>query len=269
MVINSITIIFCDLIPDFWSCQNLVKTLDVTCAPCTIEALAFLELLYIKGHDQLRDLFYVPIPKVACTTLKHLCFYIQNKKQFENFVFGTKKFSIHTLSPTVAHKCWKKSNIMQDHAVINLAFKFCVVRNPVKRLLSCYSNRVLYHNDLKHNIDELKSLKLSVKPSLDEFVDQFQQYFEISPSIYHHARPMCAYLSRESSFYHKIYDISEIDGKLMVDLSNLCGVSIPRIPKLQAVGIKINVDDLTNSQISKIKKFYHDDYKFYGDSFIE
>ena len=206
---------------------------------------------------------------MACTTLKHLCFYIQNKKQFENFVFGTKKFSIHNLSPTVAHNRWRKSNIMQDQDAIKLAFRFCVVRNPVKRLLSCYSNRVLYHHDLNRNIDELKSHQLSVKPSLDEFVDQFQQYFEISPSIFHHARPMCAFLSRESSFYHKIYDISEIDSKLMVDLSDLCGETMPRIARLQVGGIRINVDDLTNSQIAKIKNFYYDDYKFYGDAFVE
>lgn len=73
--------------------------------------------------------------------------------------------------------------------------KFTVVRDPVSRFLSAYTNRVTYYRDMERECaqnPEIRSqfdeLGLPAVPDLDVFIDNFEHYVNLSPSIRLHTR---------------------------------------------------------------------------------
>lgn len=84
---------------------------------------------------------YYPVPKCACTSLKLVFFRIENGYDFRNFRVNGKMRYIHSF---YASRKFANARDLDgdDH------FRFAVVRDPVERLLSCYSNRVLYYREL-------------------------------------------------------------------------------------------------------------------------
>ena len=54
-------------------------------------------MIYLKKYK----LAYIPVPKNACTTTKTFLYQLQNKREFEPFEAGHKRFHIHKLMPTM------------------------------------------------------------------------------------------------------------------------------------------------------------------------
>ena len=140
------------------------------------------------------------------------------------------------------------------------------IRDRIKRFLSAYSNRVLHHD--KVNEDAVKSVgvfrKLRPRPELDEFVDRFEKYFEIS-EIRHHCRPMTHWLGDEPGYFHQVYSINQIQD-FVDDVSTVIGKTA-EIGRHQTGGPKLKPDLLTAKQTEKLRKFYDVDYKAFGQHF--
>jgi hypothetical protein len=97
---------------------------------------------------------YFFIPKVACTSLKKVCADLLNIKLVKRYV-GVKKvlkkedvWERDSLFHEIDFPYLKKneiSTIYKDY------FKFCFVRNPWDRMVSCYNNKITFNNNLNNS----------------------------------------------------------------------------------------------------------------------
>lgn len=206
------------------------------------------------------ELEYFSVPKIACTSLK-LAIFAHNEpgvavtlrppgqRDPDMIAFhhqGRAYRHVHEFYPStpLRFRLWPESLGTR---------RFCVVRDPVKRFLSAYGNRVVFHNDL--NVDR--------PPPLDEFVERLDEYRQV-PSIKRHFAPMHRFLGIWPGFYDRIFDISEL-----AQLTEYCaqhGAPLT-IPHAQTGGPKIPGSELTAAIRNKVMSFYRRDYRIYGKYF--
>lgn len=210
------------------------------------------------------DLVYFPVPKVACTSIKvailqhndpTLAARIPAPKPID-LPNGRKGRHIHDAYPSRPYRFY---NFLRYPG----GRWFCVVRDPLKRFLSSYSNRILHHDDLKHSPPEaLEAAGLVRQPDLEDFVDRLEAYSSVSNSIHHHTQPMVHYLGTRAQRYDRIFSMRELD-----QIAGYCteaGAPIT-LPHLQAGGPKLAISDLSDRAVEKLKRYYAEDYRCYSD----
>lgn len=204
---------------------------------------------------------YFGVPKVACTSLKLFFFEVENGFAFRPFQANGVKRHIHDAAyPTVPFKNWKPDRYLGH-------WKIAVVRDPVQRLLSCYSNRVLDHGELDNIVltEEDIANGMTTRPDLHKFLEHFHRYRELAPSIAHHSDRMVDFLGANADFFDRIYSIRELD-QLALDVSDRVGESL-QIPREQTGGPKIGQDALTSKEKKLLRRFYEEDFAAFGDYF--
>ena len=125
--------------------------------------------------------------------------------------------------------------------------KCCLVRDPIKRFISSYKNRILFHKDrgfLNH--------------SLDMIIDKLENnMFENR-----HFLPQNYWLGNDLKYFSIVANTSNI--KNFVDgINNFFQKKID-FPKIQISGKEFQIS-LNLSQIKKLKKIYSDDYDLIGE----
>lgn len=204
-----------------------------------------------------RKLSYYPVPKIACTSLKKLFFYIQNGVHPNDLITNGKRLNIHPLYRSVSF-VQSAPQDRDDH------FRVAVVRDPVARLLSCYSNRVVHHGEL--SAPRFKKAAqddgLRPDPTLGEFVDNLEGYRKHFGTILHHSDPIAVYLGENPGWFSRIFGIHQIED-LRVMLEERTGKSLV-IGRDQTGGPKFSREDLTPGQIAKLEDFYARDYELFG-----
>ncbi|TDM06394.1 MAG: hypothetical protein C4K60_17700 [Ideonella sp. MAG2] len=91
------------------------------------------------------------------------------------------------------------------------AFKFAFTRDPVKRFVSMYRNRVVHHRELGSRTSAAARMRqhgLAVDPSIDLLVERWEDYRSCSVSIAHHARTQLDFLGPDLSVYDRLIDLS-------------------------------------------------------------
>lgn len=209
----------------------------------------------LKSHK----LFYASVPKVACSSIKRMFFEIENGRAFEGAFNSSDKRSIHRLYPGLLRGHFPEDEIADFR-------RLTLVRDPVERFLSAYSNRVVHHQELsKEAVRKAGWLKrLKPHPDLAEFADRLEKYMVV-PDIHNHCRPMVDRLGTDTGYFHAIYDISQMDA-FLDDVSNVVGQKV-EAGRFQTGGPKFKRDDLTAKQIAKLERFYKQDYQVFGSYF--
>jgi len=204
-------------------------------------------------------LFYAAVPKVACTSVKRMFFEFENEREFEPLIINGRRWGVHKYYPRMPRGQYP------EKAIENYR-RLTLVREPIKRFLSAYSNRVLHHN--KVDEETVKSVSrfrsLTPRPELDEFVDRFEDYFRIS-EIHHHCRPMIHWLGTDASYFDAVYGIHQI-GEFASDVSNVLGSDV-EVGRHQTGGPKLDPGLLTAKQTAKLHKFYAADYEAFSSHF--
>lgn len=143
-------------------------------------------------------------------------------------------------------------SLYEDPPPINQKIRFCIVRDPIDRFISAYTNRILFHKE-----PDVAYL------GLDYFIDNMNTLME-QPE----------YKNAKIHFYSQAYDIGclpEIYTHIfnfkqmhMVKhmLEEYTNTKLPDIHLQQSIGVDKPV--LTESQINKIKNIYQIDYDLYG-----
>lgn len=200
---------------------------------------------------------YLPVPKAACTSLKTMFFEVENGFPFRPFSASGKQWWIHEFYQTVPFE-YLDHDAMADHR------RIAVLRDPVRRLLSCYGNRVVHHRELSKEKARkpLKRAGLPFNPDLPTFIAHLAAYCDAVPSIYHHAMPMVTYLGRDPSYFSRLYRMDELD-QLVADVSAIAGMPLA-LQRLQTGGPRIEPESLGAQEMARLKEFYADDYALYG-----
>lgn len=202
-------------------------------------------------------LSYTPVPKTACTSLKMVFFDVENGREFVPFRRNGREFHIHNVYASVLFNA-KQAERLADHR------RLILVRDPIRRLLSAYGNRVVHHRELSlaSARKELLAHDLAPDPELKEFVAKLPRYAKAVESIDHHARPLVDFAGTDAGHYTRVYRMSEI-GELVADVSAIAGRKLP-LGRLQTGGPKLSVDDLGRKEIDALREFYAEDYRAFG-----
>ncbi|WP_162784801.1 sulfotransferase family 2 domain-containing protein [Paracoccus suum] len=204
-------------------------------------------------------LAYLPVPKIACTSLKEVFYRIENDHDFVPAVRNSGMFHIHHFYPTPPFRTvprWR----MKEH------YRFCVVRDPIKRLLSCYSNRVRHHRELaaRHLSAEAVAAGAIADPDLETFVERLEVYRKHSGQILHHSDPQVVFLGPDVGYFSRVFQMNELD-QLTAELRERTGLAL-ELPHSQSGGPKLSPGDLSVAARDKLLRFYRADYDAYSFS---
>ena len=142
-------------------------------------------------------LAYFPVPKVANTSIKHALHQASHGDPYTGEISEDgARIHIHKKYKT---SFWKNSFIDETERFV----RFCIVRDPVDRLLSTYRNRVVHYKELstdKIKPEVFQEYGVSPDPSIDEFIANLETYWKVSSSVHIHAAPLVEYLGFNPDF---------------------------------------------------------------------
>ena len=196
---------------------------------------------------------YVSVPKVACTSIKHFIYEVENGRPFEPFVANEQKRQVHNLYPGKLFSDLPMKRLEQCDC-------YAVVRDPVARFLSCFSNRVVFHKELsdKHLPEEAIAEGLEPDPDIHTFVRDFQKYRKHVRSIRWHSRTLVSSLGGDPSLYAQIFNMSALsEFEALMQKYFDVGFGLGRF---QTGGPKLKPEDLSAVEIESIRDFYAIDY---------
>ncbi len=202
---------------------------------------------------------YQPIPKVACTSLKEAFFELIAGRKFDS--------ADTTLGAAHVHRYFD----LRKQDISHADWKFMVVRDPVKRFISGFANRVIHHKELSEDYvtRHAQALKLDLAnfkfdPTMDEFIENFDAYRKV-PTIDHHFAPIADFTAPLDS-YDRVYSFEELP-TLCDDLTQRIGQKFS-IPHTQRGGPKLSASSLSKSSQRRLLELYAEDYKIL-DRFYE
>lgn len=200
---------------------------------------------YTVFHNPLinKRLIYYPCPKNANTSAK--LFFAKHGKVDEKYLFlGDRLPENNQKNEDYKGKKNLISFILskQPFEKRDVDLKCCIVRDPVKRFLSAYKNRILYHCDIDFN-----------SHSIDMILEKLENNnFENS-----HFLPQTYFLG-DNLEYYSFWSTTENTNLFEQKVNDFFGKKI-NFPRIQTGGKDISVE-LTNFQINRIKKIYSKDY---------
>jgi len=161
--------------------------------------------------------------------------------------------------------------VTNDHESLDgNMFSFALTRDPVRRFLSMYSNRVVYHRELSGQGmigEKLAKHDLPPDPQINELVSRLDEYIAVQPSIFHHARPQLDLLGSDLSVYTRLADISEV-GDVIDEIKEfwrgkgLASYSDRAKPlsRAQTGGPKLDLEVLAPESFERLLDYYKCDY---------
>lgn len=212
-------------------------------------------VVVVKGTD----LAFFPVPKNACSSVKYALLNHNEDGLADRLPAvgprGKTVRYVHQVYPTTrfgpltplrqARRRW-----------------FAVVRDPVRRFLSAYANRIVHHDDLKRcKPGALARAGLERHPDLERFVADLERYCAVSPITRHHVAPMVTYLGRRPERYDRLFAMSGL-GQLPAYCAE-AGAPVT-LPHRQARGPKIDPAALSRAARDKLLQFYAEDYRYWG-----
>ena len=208
------------------------------------------KLNYPKFENKKKQfLVYYPCKKNANSSAK--LFFIKHLRLEEKVYFiedNIPRYQHHLYSQKAA-QFKNKSNLigifphMKKFQKVEIGLKCCITRNPIKRFISAYKNRILFHKD-----DQFYNL------SVDEVIEKLEYgLFENK-----HFLPQSFYLGNDLDYYNIVANVENIN-LFEKEVNSFFGKEI-KFPQIQKGGgefsIKLNI-----TQIEKLKKIYKVDFE--------
>lgn len=151
-------------------------------------------------------------------------------------------------------------------------WRITIVRDPVKRILSAYSNRVHDHHDLTprqlRGRRERFSKRIRLLPSYPKaslFFRRHDAFAKTSWNVRHHTRPARDFIGSDLGFYDRVYTTTEMDD-LARDLSERMGRTV-QFPAKNAASKQTEFSTLSRAARRKVLELTRTDYDLLGDYF--
>ncbi len=166
-------------------------------------------------------LAYFAVPKNACTTLKHACFALNTGRAFETWLDADgRPMHIHD-TPGYLSPWMTPEGLASTAGLARLA----VIRDPIRRLVSCWKNRVRHYCELSAEVvgaELLAAHGLQPTPPFAVFIERLTEYRAISRAIAHHTELQVAFLGRDPAVFAHIRRVEDMPA-LVALLSDLAG----------------------------------------------
>lgn len=199
------------------------------------------------------NLAYIPIPKNCSSSIKTYLYEMLYDKKWKSYKKDNgRKIHIHT------HWSFqnKKNPDREDVFVKSDTTKsFLVLREPIKRYISAFANRVVKHG----------ALGSSEKITLNEFSNDFETYIKDVTEMRHHMTPQTNWINNDLSEFDWVFTTNEIQ-KMHKIISKYTKTNID-FPRLQTGGPKLNLTDLSKENFYRLIDYYYEDYKTFKDYF--
>lgn len=131
------------------------------------------------------------------------------------------------------------------------AIRICVVRDPVERFISAYTNRILFLNTTG------KYIPISEFINTIDDLDRKEMYKDVKL----HMRPLVDWYGMDTSVFTDIYNLKDIL-EIKKLLEKFSGKSLPYLHLHKNEGIE--KPRLTDNEIEFLKNRYKQDYEIYG-----
>lgn len=191
-------------------------------------------------------------PKAAGTSLRAFLFEVENGFPLRKYKVQGEQVSVTVLAnQLVLNNRFK----LVDHGSFGTAERIALVRDPVRRALSAYSNRVVHFSELSDSAvgPQLTQMGLPPDPDIDVFFANVLQYMTVSRSIARHFSHQDVFLGREVSYFDHVFTVERL-GDLVDYVNRKCGTSA-RMPYLQDGGPKIEFATLKRETQRNILNF--------------
>lgn len=194
------------------------------------------------------QLFYFPLPKVACTSIKKELYRLKKGKEYLND----------------NHRGRHIHQYFDSHLVNSQAYsrKVVIIRDPIKRFLSAFGNRVKYHCEthekaIKKNNPKLVGKLPFYNPNLGQFIEHFDDYLQVE-SIAHHCKLVSDWLDDDLSLFTDVIPLEKLNVFEQI-LSDTFNEQVT-FPREQTGGPKIPLHRLNRVQLDKLLVHYQRDY---------
>ncbi|MFN7003252.1 MAG: sulfotransferase family 2 domain-containing protein [Roseinatronobacter sp.] len=161
---------------------------------------------------------FVGVPKCMSTSVLRSFYKLEHGTAFDRAGFGG---NIHRFyRQRVANRI--KSIEPPDLAGLAGLWIFTIIRNPIRRLLSVYTNRVQDHRDIAKALEKTPDATLDPMPSADAFFRDLPRYRAQVPSIKHHTDNFAQFLGPDLARYDAVFRVEEA-GAMQDTLSERLG----------------------------------------------
>ncbi|SPH21549.1 hypothetical protein ASD8599_02301 [Ascidiaceihabitans donghaensis] len=209
-------------------------------------------MIKVEAHK----IAYMALPKAACSSIKKALATIDPAVKVDELADTEYDYDKwHMVYPTQRFRPHRWSALDPDW------FGFTVVRDPVKRLMACYTNRVVERGELK-NSRKIKNgaYNLPVDPDPDFFFQNLDAYKKAASVIKHHAMHTWLFTGPDLSVYKKVYPTEKL-GALAKDLSDWTNAPF-EIGRENTSSMTLTLDDLKPETVKALTPWLCLEYGF-------
>jgi hypothetical protein len=168
-------------------------------------------------------------PKAGGTSLRAFLFHAENGFAFRDFSIQGHRVDANKLTAN-----YRFNRV--DHGALEGYRRFALLRDPVKRFLSGYSNRVLHYRELSIEAAGRDLLREGLPPDPDiaTFLDNYIGYLRCSKPLARHFLKQQKFIGPDPDYYERIFRLEDLD-TLVGFVNGECGTQA-KMPRLQTGG---------------------------------
>lgn len=198
---------------------------------------------------------FVGVPKCMSTSVLRSFYKLEHGAAFDRAGFGGNihRFYRQRVAERIA------SVEPPDLAGLRGLWIFTIIRNPIRRLLSVYTNRVRDHRDIAKALEKAPDAALDPMPSADAFFRDLPRYRAQVPSIRHHTDNFAQFLGPDLTRYDAVFRVEEA-GAMQQTLSERLGQPFV-LENEQRSRASLDLDDLSSEARAQIVTHTHPDFE--------
>lgn len=192
-------------------------------------------------------------PKVLSTSLKSLAFQLENGWDFRDFSIAGQWTHIHY---------FYKARVFEPVNPAEYPHTVAFVRDPVERFLSMFRHRVRTKRaKSRYHWEKAIEAGLPEKPTVRQFIKEFEAYSTLIPEIRHHAAPQTEFLGNQDGYYSQIFNDATVpEFECLIEALSGSRATVPR----KQVSTPDPTVAVSKGELRWIRKRYAEDYQVFG-----